>query len=81
MKSPYNLKDVVDIINKIDFNNIEDTHILSRFYEDLLAKLGRESGIAGEIYTPRPIVRLMVKIVDLELNLPNGEICRIIHPF
>jgi type I restriction enzyme M protein len=64
MTSSYNLKDVIDIIDEINFNNPEDSHILSRFYEDLLVKLGRESGIAGEIYTPRPIVRLMVKIVD-----------------
>lgn len=56
MKSAYNLKDVIDNLNEIDFNNIEDSHILSQFYEDLLVKLGRESGIAGEFYTPRPIV-------------------------
>jgi type I restriction enzyme M protein len=61
----------------IDFNNIEDSHILSQFYEDLLVKLGRESGIAGEFYTPRPIVRLMVKILNPKMN---GHM-RLLDPF
>jgi type I restriction enzyme M protein len=81
MTSSYNLKDVIDIIDEINFNNPEDSHILSRFYEDLLVKLGRESGIAGEIYTPRPIVRLMVKIVDPKLNLSNRRTSTILDPF
>jgi len=64
MKSPYNLKDVINLIDEIDFNNAEDSHIVSQLYEELLLKLGKEGGIAGEFYTPRPIVRLMVKIVN-----------------
>ncbi|MEM2991228.1 MAG: N-6 DNA methylase, partial [Halobacteria archaeon] len=31
-------------------------------------RLGKEGGIAGEFYTPRPIVRLMVKIVDPKIG-------------
>ena len=60
----FNLKDVIDIIDEINFNNPDYSHILSQFYEELLIKLGKESGIAGEFYTPRPVVRLMTKIVD-----------------
>jgi len=68
MKSPYNLKDVINLLDEINFNNVEDSHILSQVYEELLIKLGREGGIAGEFYTPRPIVRLMVKIIDPHIN-------------
>lgn len=75
MKSRYNFKDVIDIINAIDFNNPEDSHIVSIAYEDLLLRMGREGGIAGEFYTPRPIVRFMVKIVNPEI----GE--RVLDPF
>jgi len=80
MKSAANLKDVVDVINEIDFNKEEDSHILSQFYEDLLVKLGRESGIAGEFYTPRPIVRFMVAVLNPKLDSRKEEI-RIIDPF
>lgn len=81
MKSPSNLKDVIDIIKEIDFNKEEDSHVLSLFYEDLLVKLGKESGIAGEFYTPRPIVRLMVKMIDPKLLLKDKKSTRILDPF
>lgn len=68
MKSPYNLKDVIDLLDDIDFNNFEDSHVLSQVYEELLLRLGREGGIAGEFYTPRPVVRLMTKIVDPKIG-------------
>ena len=66
MKSPYNLKDVIALLDDIDFNNAEDSHVLSQVYEELLLRLGREGGVAGEFYTPRPIVRLMVKTLILK---------------
>lgn len=64
MKSAYNLKDVIELLDGIDYNEAEDSHIVSQVYEDLLLKLGKEHGIAGEFYTPRPIIRLMVKLVN-----------------
>jgi len=81
MKSPSNLKDVLDIIKTIDFNNEEDSHVMSIFYEELLIKLGKESGIAGEFYTPRPIVKLMIKIIDPKLNKRTKDDTRILDPF
>nr|WP_198300045.1 class I SAM-dependent DNA methyltransferase [Thermococcus sp. P6] len=68
MKSPYNLRDVIDLLNEIDFNRAEDSHILSQVYEELLLRLGKEGGVAGEFYTPRPVIRLMVKIVDPKIG-------------
>jgi len=81
MKSASNLKDVIDIIKKIDFNKEEDSHVLSIFYEDLLVKLGKESGIAGEFYTPRPIVRLVVAMINPKLNPKDKKSTRILDPF
>jgi len=68
MKSVYNLMDVIDLLDEIDFNQIEDAHVLSQVYEELLLWLGREGGVAGEFYTPRPIIRLMVKMVDPKIG-------------
>ncbi|HEX5186950.1 MAG TPA: N-6 DNA methylase, partial [Nitrososphaeraceae archaeon] len=64
MISSFDLLDVIDLISKIDFNDSEDTHVLSQIYEELLLKLGKEGGISGEFYTPRPIVKFMVEIVQ-----------------
>ena len=68
MKSGYLLREVIDIIDKINFSDPEDTHAISHIYETLLGKLGTEGGIAGEFYTPRHIIKLMVEIVDPEIG-------------
>jgi len=81
MQIAANLKDVIDILNQIDFNKERDSHLLSQFYEELLVKLGKESGIAGEFYTPRPIIRLLVKMLDPKLNLKNKNDTKILDPF
>jgi len=66
--SPYNLKDVLEIVDAIDFQNEDDIHTVSHVYEDLLRKLGNENKLAGEFYTPRPVVRLMVEIVAPQIG-------------
>jgi len=68
MRDPFNLKEVIVMLNDIDFNDPEDSHILSQLYEELLMMMGKEGGAAGEYYTPRPIVRLMVKIVNPQIG-------------
>ena len=62
--SDYNLKEVISIINEIDFEREDDFFTITRFYEDLLARLGQENQIAGEFHTPRPIIRFMVEVID-----------------
>ncbi|MBD2777068.1 N-6 DNA methylase [Iningainema tapete] len=62
--SPYNLKDVLEIIDSIDFKNPDDIHTVSHIYEDLLKRLGSENKMAGEFYTPRSIIRFMVEVID-----------------
>jgi type I restriction enzyme M protein len=62
--SPYNLKDVLDIVDGIDFTNPDDIHTVSHVYEDLLKKLGQENRLAGEFYTPRPVIRFLVQVID-----------------
>lgn len=61
--SGYNLKDVLEIINGIDFHSQDDIFTVSQVYEELLRRLGSENRLAGEFYTPRPVVRFMVEIV------------------
>ncbi|MCM8832154.1 MAG: type I restriction-modification system subunit M [Candidatus Omnitrophica bacterium] len=76
MRSGYNLAEVIEIIKNIDFSSPEDTQILSIAYEELLMfTAGQVGGGAGEFYTPRPIVRFMIKIIEPKI----GE--RILDPF
>jgi type I restriction enzyme M protein len=66
--SPYNLRDVLDIVDGIDFHNQDDIHTVSHVYEDLLQRLGSENRMAGEFYTPRPVIRFVVHLVAPQIS-------------
>jgi type I restriction enzyme M protein len=66
--SPYNLKDVLEIVDSIDFKNPDDIHTVSHIYEDLLKRLGSENKMAGEFYTPRAIIRFMVEVINPQIG-------------
>ncbi len=61
--SGYNLKDVLKIVDGIDFLSHDDVHTVSVVYESLLRRLGNENKMAGEFYTVRPVIRFVVKLV------------------
>jgi len=62
--SGYNLKDILAVINEIDFHSRDDIFTVGQVYEDLLRRLGSENKLAGEFYTPRPVVRFIVQVVS-----------------
>lgn len=64
---PHNLLEIFQNLEDIRTNE-EDTQIMSQLYEETLMLMGREGGAAGEYYTPRPIVRFMVKVVDPKIG-------------
>lgn len=68
-KSPFTLAEVLDLIDNINLNSTEDTHIVSQFYEESLQKMGSQGRQAGgEFYTPRPIIRLILKLIDPKIG-------------
>lgn len=66
--SGYNLKDVIQIINGINFDREDDIFTITNFYEDLLLKMGTESGTGGEFHTPRPVIQFMVEVIDPQIG-------------
>lgn len=66
--SGYNLKEVLAILNGIDFHSQDDIFTVSQVYEELLRRLGSENRLAGEFYTPRPVVRFIVDLVDPQIG-------------
>ncbi|NYF28106.1 N-6 DNA methylase [Microbacterium sp. JAI119] len=67
MKSGYSLKEVVAIVDSIDFHALDNHHAMSVVYESLLAQTA-DAGWSGEFYTPRPVVESMVRIIDPKLG-------------
>jgi len=68
MRSPHTILDTVDILNQIKMSDFQDTHLLSQAYEEILQEMVGKGGWAGEFYTPRPLIRLMIKIVDPKIG-------------
>ncbi len=64
MVSGYLLRDIVNKINSIHFSASEEMHTLSHLYESMLREMRDAAGDAGEFYTPRPVVRFMVQVMD-----------------
>ena len=68
MINGYLLRDVVNKIDEIHFTNNEETNTLSHLYESLLKEMRDASGDAGEFYTPRPVVKFMVEMLDPKIG-------------
>ena len=68
MINGYLLRDVINKINAIRFSASEQIHTLSTFYESMLREMRDAAGGSGEFYTPRPVVRFMVAVVDPQIG-------------
>ncbi|HHF2869283.1 TPA: N-6 DNA methylase [Vibrio alginolyticus] len=62
--SGHTLREVLDIIDTLNFQSSDEMFELSLVYEGLLQNMGDAGGYAGEFYTPRPVVRAMIKAID-----------------
>lgn len=68
MLNGYLLRDVINKINQIHFTSSDEIHTLSHLYESLLKEMQDAAGDAGEFYTPRPVVKFMVQVMNPRLG-------------
>jgi type I restriction enzyme M protein len=67
-QSGYNLRDVIDIIDGLKFRSQTEKHELSHLYEAKIRNMGNAGRNGGEYYTPRPLIRAMIKVVDPKIG-------------
>lgn len=67
MKDGILLRQVINVIDEIDFNEYDDRHAFGEIYETILKEL-QSAGNAGEYYTPRAVTDFMVKIIKPQLG-------------
>jgi type I restriction enzyme M protein len=60
VRSGYILREVLEKLDGINFNSLDDVHLISHFYETMLREMRDASGKSGEFYTPRPLIRLII---------------------
>jgi len=68
MINGYLLRDVINKIEEIHFTSNEELNTLSHLYESILKEMRDASGDAGEFYTPRPVVKFMVEMLDPKIG-------------
>jgi len=61
---------VLDKVHEISSVTVDDTHVftLSQAYEDLLLKMGEKGNDGGQFFTPREVIRAMVRAVDPKIG-------------
>lgn len=64
IQSGYNLREVVEIVDSLRFRSQTEKHELSHLYEAKIKNMGNAGRNGGEYYTPRPLIRAMVQVVN-----------------
>ena len=61
--SGYNLREILNYADGLHFQTTTDKHEMSHLYESKIHKMGNAGRNGGEYYTPRPLIRTIVKVV------------------
>ena len=72
MKDGTMLRQVINVIDEIDFTDAEDRHTFGDIYEGILKGL-QSAGNAGEFYTPRALTDFIVQMLDPKLGEQMGD--------
>ena len=72
MKNGTLLRQIINIVNEIEFDDAEDRHTFGDIYEGLLKDL-QSAGNAGEFYTPRALTDFIVQQLHPQLGETFGD--------
>lgn len=64
IQSGYNLREIINKIDTLKFQSADDKHEMTVLYEDKIRRMGNAGRNGGEYYTPRPLIRAIVKVVN-----------------
>ena len=64
IQSGYNLREIIDQIDGVRFRSQTEKHELSALYEEKIKRMGNAGRNGGEYYTPRPLIRAIVRVVQ-----------------
>ena len=68
IQSGYSLRDCLEKVDELRFRSQEEKHELSHLYETKIKNMGNAGRNGGEYYTPRPLIRAMVDVVDPKIG-------------
>jgi type I restriction enzyme M protein len=67
-RSGYSLRDALEYVDQLAFGTSEEKHELSHLYEAKIKNMGNAGRNGGEYYTPRPLIRAMIKVTKPKIG-------------
>lgn len=68
IQSGYNLREVINRIDELRFRTHAEKHEMSHLYEAKIQNMGNAGRNGGEYYTPRPLIRTIIKVVNPQIG-------------
>ncbi|CDT32221.1 class I SAM-dependent DNA methyltransferase [Vibrio coralliirubri] len=68
IQSGYALRDCLEKVDELRFRSQEEKHELSHLYETKIKNMGNAGRNGGEYYTPRPLIRAMIDVVQPKIG-------------
>ncbi|MCJ7553557.1 MAG: type I restriction-modification system subunit M [Ignavibacteriaceae bacterium] len=63
IQSGYNLREVINLVDELRFRSHKEKHEMSHLYEAKIKNMGNAGRNGGEYYTPRPLIKTIVKVI------------------
>src|SRR5690606_5173996 len=64
IRSGYTMRDIIDHVDELRFRSQTEKHEMSMLYEEKIKRMGNAGRNGGEYYTPRPLIRAIVQVVQ-----------------
>jgi type I restriction enzyme M protein len=68
LQSGYNLREVINRVDELRFQSATEKHEMSALYEDKIQNMGNAGRNGGEYYTPRPLIKTIIKVLDPKIG-------------
>ena len=68
ISSGYSLRKILNTVDGLHFQTSEEKHELSHLYESKIQNMGNAGRDGGQFYTPRPLIRTIVRVVNPKIG-------------
>lgn len=68
IQSGFIMREVIDLVDQLHFQSSDDKHEMTVLYENNIQRMGNAGRNGGEYYTPRPLIRTIVKAVKPKIG-------------
>jgi type I restriction enzyme M protein len=68
IQSGYNLREIINLIDGLKFGSSAEKHEMSHLYESKIQNMGNAGRNGGEYYTPRPLIKTIIKVVNPKIG-------------